>query len=184
MSVTVVYRPTQPQTQRVKGETASINEEAASDDDEVRDNDEQLQNDHVVASWNSSLIIFINHYITPRGTHLSLITKWFYHVDNSKNQVWGSPWTWVWDGYEDRNCVPMAALLKVHVNVRLTAVVDIRLRPPEVRCSPWWVSLSIDRAVKSMLPLLSHFEYTPLYRVRLFLAVIRIYNVFRKTGST
>jgi len=50
MSVTVVYRPTQPQTQRVKGETASINEEAASDDDEVRDNDEQLQNDHVVAS--------------------------------------------------------------------------------------------------------------------------------------
>jgi len=47
---TVVYRPTQPQTQRVKGETASINEEAASDDDEVRDNDEQLQNDHIVAS--------------------------------------------------------------------------------------------------------------------------------------
>jgi len=180
MSVTVVYRPTQPQTQRVKGETASINEEAASDDDEVRDNDEQLQNDHVVASWNSSLIIFINHYLTPavptfRWSRSDFITWTTLKIRS------GDPRG---HGYGDRNSVPTAVLLKVHVNVRLTAVVDIRLRPPEVRCSPWWVSLSIDRAVKSMLPLLSHFEYTPLYRVRLFLAVIRIYNVFRKTGST
>ena len=37
------------------------------------------------------------------------------------------------------------------------AVVDIRLRPRS-GVAPWWVSLSIRRGVKSVLPLLSQFK--------------------------